>query len=226
MAGYILWEGPSRIDGEPIVLICTSPSVNEKTGDMCQYYILPRDVHPIDDDVSVCGGCWFRKEKICYINLGHDVNQVWKAYKAGSYDWVSIQDHRALHGKPDRFGAFGDPTTVPVKVWKALHRKGKATGYTQFWRNPKNQAYRQLCMASCHTRLEVAQAKELGWTPYYAFQPGGEIEGVQLCPFYEEGIQCRDCLLCDPSKGITIQAPLHGSKALYWMKRKGLSVGA
>ena len=46
--GYVLHEGPSPFDGQPIVSIATLHSSNRKTGDMVQTWILPRDLHPLD----------------------------------------------------------------------------------------------------------------------------------------------------------------------------------
>ena len=40
--GYVLHEGPSPFDGQPIVSIATLHSSNRKTGDMVQTWILPR----------------------------------------------------------------------------------------------------------------------------------------------------------------------------------------
>ena len=47
--GFVAWEGPSRFDGTPIVVIITGflvPVANPKTGDMVQAYILPADEIP------------------------------------------------------------------------------------------------------------------------------------------------------------------------------------
>lgn len=67
-----LWRGPSRIDGEEIVLVATGASPlqgeqsgNRKTGRMVQTYILPVAVPPSEAvktgaDVSVCGDCELR----------------------------------------------------------------------------------------------------------------------------------------------------------------------
>ena len=44
----IVYEGPSRIDGEPIVAILTLKSSNSKTGNMAQLWILRQDQHPQD----------------------------------------------------------------------------------------------------------------------------------------------------------------------------------
>ena len=60
--GYVLHEGPSPFDGQPIVSIATLHSNNRKTGDMVQTWILPRDLHPLDavkagQDSCICGNC-------------------------------------------------------------------------------------------------------------------------------------------------------------------------
>ena len=66
--GVILYEGPSVIDGAPIVAIATglkSPSSNDKTGTMVQVWILRADVAPHEAqktgaDESICGNCPMR----------------------------------------------------------------------------------------------------------------------------------------------------------------------
>ena len=58
----ILYEGPSLIDGQPIVAIATYSDKNTKTGLMVQTYILcqnidPRDANKTGADFSICGKC-------------------------------------------------------------------------------------------------------------------------------------------------------------------------
>jgi hypothetical protein len=62
--GFILYEGPSLIDGAPIVAIVNAidASANEKTGALVQSFILRADVDPMEAlrtgaDASVCGQC-------------------------------------------------------------------------------------------------------------------------------------------------------------------------
>src|SRR5512145_2281288 len=65
--GLVLYEGPSRITGEPIVVILTGlvrPSKNQKTGPMLQCWILRRDMNPIKAGergkatlTAICGVC-------------------------------------------------------------------------------------------------------------------------------------------------------------------------
>jgi hypothetical protein len=63
-----LWRGPSLIDGQEIVVLASGfvrESLNTKTGDMLQVYILRADISPLKasqtgDDVSICGECILR----------------------------------------------------------------------------------------------------------------------------------------------------------------------
>ena len=67
-AGVILYEGPSMIDGAPIVVIANridTDSNNAKTGAMVQTFIMRQDIAPHEatktgDDASICGDCTHR----------------------------------------------------------------------------------------------------------------------------------------------------------------------
>jgi len=68
MNGFVLYRGPSEIDGQPIICIATGledGGSNSKTGPMIQVYILRADMNPLvaaqtGDDASICGGCRHR----------------------------------------------------------------------------------------------------------------------------------------------------------------------
>ena len=108
--GYILWEGSSKLDGQPIVVIATMNSSNVKTGNMIQTWILRADINPVQavndgDDYSICGNCPHRKKsyvddkgvdqstRSCYVNVGQAPNSVYKAYKAGKYPRYTYAEH-------------------------------------------------------------------------------------------------------------------------------------
>lgn len=63
--GLIAYQGPSRIDGQPVVMIVTGEkgdTANEKTGPMAQSWILRADMSPAlainqGEDKSICGSC-------------------------------------------------------------------------------------------------------------------------------------------------------------------------
>ena len=49
--GYIAYEGPSELTGEPIVVIINrvhSASANDKTGALVQSFIIRSDVNPVE----------------------------------------------------------------------------------------------------------------------------------------------------------------------------------
>jgi len=85
--GAIVYDGPSQIDGKPIIVIITgfTSTENVKTGTMLQSFILLKDIPPCDAanqdlDSSVCGKCKHRKWGTCYVNLGHSPYNVYKAF--------------------------------------------------------------------------------------------------------------------------------------------------
>ena len=60
--GFVVYQGPSLLDGAPIVAIATVSSRNVKTGPMVSLWIMRSDVDPVaalhtGDDVSICGLC-------------------------------------------------------------------------------------------------------------------------------------------------------------------------
>jgi hypothetical protein len=59
---FIIYRGPSLIDGEPIVAIAQVSSRNAKTGSMVQTFIMRADMDPITAnrtgaDHAICGTC-------------------------------------------------------------------------------------------------------------------------------------------------------------------------
>jgi hypothetical protein len=146
--GLILYRGPSKLDGKPIVVVAVGladRSTNTKTGGMIQTYILadqglkPSEATKADQDSSVCGLCPAKgkggKGRTCYVNLGQGPRAVYdKLYSAKPYDKYDKRkaSHRALFkGRRLRFGTYGDPAAVPMPVWKPfLSIVSGWTGYT------------------------------------------------------------------------------------------------
>lgn len=220
--GAILYQGPSLLDGRPIVVVAiglASKSTNRKTGAMLQTYILRADVSPLEAiksgaDESICGDCKLRgiggKKRGCYVNLGQGPRAVWDAFSRGIYptgDPVEIGKGRTV-----RLGTYGDPAAVPARIWEGLLSLSAGhTGYTHQWR--RSDVLRGIVMASADSDADRAIAWKRGWRTFrIAETPGtGEI----VCPS-ERGISCADCRLCDGAglaKSITI--PAHGVGAKY-----------
>jgi len=175
----ILYRGPSRIDGAPIVVIGVFPAgsvTNAKTGRMVQTFILRDDMSPIQAiqsaaDSSICGSCRHRDpsggfaNRSCYVNIGQAPTSVYRAFARGSYPMLSAADIRELgRGRMVRLGTYGDPAAAPVEVWRDLVSGAIGhTGYSHQWRAEFAQDLRALCMASVDSALELEEARAAGW---------------------------------------------------------------
>jgi len=138
--GCVLYDGPSRIDGQRIIVILTGltdDSSNSKTGKMLQTWILRADRKPTTArqegfDYSVCGDCPHRRGS-CYVNLGQGPRATYDCWTVGKgYDDYDPQVHDALiAGRMVRLGSYGDPAAVPIEAFEPiLAVAAKHTGYT------------------------------------------------------------------------------------------------
>lgn len=220
---YILWEGLSPLDNKPLVLIATgfdSASVNNKTGDMIQTWILRQDVHPVEaykgiEGYSNCGDCIHRIDGTCYVRWGQAPTSIWRAYRRGSYGlipgWSLFADRMV------RIGSAGDPCMVPSYIWEGILEQAKGhTGYTHQWREGFAQWAKGMLQASCDTFRDYAEAITHGWKPFLVKTKNDVAPiGVIHCPSSEEmgrKTDCATCGLCDgKSAGIVIDG--HGPSA-------------
>ena len=183
ITGVVFYEGPSRIDGAPIVGIATFGTSNVKTGNLVQTWILRSDIHPIDalnagDDVSICGDCPLRgriapasertvpgkfggdtanKGRSCYVLVQNAPLQIYNGYRKGNYPKLGEEHKRLMMGRGLRYGSYGDPVAIPMKFWNALAKycTGKAEpGYTHQWKNKKFSNWSNRVMASTHSLAE------------------------------------------------------------------------
>lgn len=209
--GFVLWEGPSKLDAAPLVVIVTMGATNRKTGPMDQSWILRSDMHPLaavrcGKDVSICGDCIHRKRKrrSCYVTVQHGPAGVFNAYTRGKYPKLTRQAAREkMAGRFLRIGAYGDPMMVPVWVWEGITAVVSGwTGYTSQWANPalRPEPYRQFLMASVKTLDEHAEAHAAGWRTFRTRMPSTELlPGEIVCPASEEAghkLQCIECRIC------------------------------
>ena len=210
MSGYVVYEGPSLLDGAPIVMIATDGSSNRKTGDMIQTWILRSDVKPMEAvkdgrDASICGDCRHRGElgkgRSCYVTVHQAPNSVYAAYKRGSYGPFPGPD--LFVDRKIRLGAYGDPAAVPYEVlFNVLGRAAGWTGYTHAWRRA-DPRLRNLCMASCDSVAEHLDAASRGWRVFRTRLPderaAPRLHGEALCPASEEAghkLTCETCMAC------------------------------
>lgn len=238
--GLVVWQGPSRLDGGPIVAIVTLGSLNAKTGDMAQAWILRWDVTPHDaivagTDRSICGDCVHRSGgavgRSCYVVWWQSPTTVYKAFVQGAYRTVApLEAARALEGRAVRLAAYGDPAAVPFEIWRTLlvHVR-HYTAYTHQWRTC-DQRFAAIAMASVESEPEADQAHRLGWR---TFRTRLAIEGVRadelVCPASDEAghrVTCVDCGLCvgqqrPTARSIAIIA--HGQRVT-WLQQKKAEV--
>jgi hypothetical protein len=215
MQHAIIYNGPSLLDGKPIVVIATYSNRNTKTGKVVQTYILRSDINPLEasktgQDFSICGSCPMRgevttdpKRKIakgrkCYVNLGQGVLIVFKSYKRGVY---KEGDPRTM-GR-DRFvrvGTYGDPAAVPSHVWDELLAECETwTAYTHQkpWRP-------DIAMQSADSYDEAKAHWAEGRRTFRVIVDLGDIDKTNeaLCPASKEAgrrVQCTACKLCKGS---------------------------
>lgn len=215
----IVYEGPSTIDGKPIVVILTGldqSSANGKTGDLVQSFIIRSDIEPhqalkTGDDASVCGLCPHRPiiakttgDAPCYVKVHESVLSVYRAYRRGSYARATsmAQVAAVLKGRRLRLGTYGDPAAAPVELWALLVSLSAGhVGYTHQWQAHgfDVRAWSPLVMASVDSSAEAAQASALGMR-YFRVSIGVDKQPLEVsCPASAEGgrkAQCSDCMLC------------------------------
>lgn len=247
MAGRVFYEGPSRIDGRPIVGIAIDRSTNRKTGPMIQTYFLRADMPPMEAsrtgaDKSICGGCPHRgtanaektsggaDNRTCYVTLAHGPGSVYRTWKAGGYPAGTPEDAGGMAaGGYIRLGTYGDPASVPVSVLAGLTGQAKGwTGYTHQWKARKFQDVLQYCQASVDSLKEFALAQALGAGTFRVRSPDQPaMAGEIVCPASEEAgkvTTCQDCRLCDGAKGATVTIVAHGTGARNFGATRALPV--
>lgn len=237
MRGFVVYDGPSAIDGERIVVIVCAleRSRNAKTGHMVQTYILRADMHPIEAvrtgaDASICGDCKHRgdgtgKARSCYVTLAHGPSHVYRSWLRGVYtEMAPAAAAIFLSGKMIRIGTYGDPAAAPLSVWQELvaHAEGW-TGYTH--RHTEiDPAWARMVMASADTLDEANAAQAAGWR---TFRVGVDAERKEVrCPASAEAGKktvCADCRACmglaGKARASIVIAP-HGTGARYARERE------
>ncbi|UPT95469.1 hypothetical protein J4G48_0040660 [Bradyrhizobium barranii subsp. apii] len=249
MNGFVLYRGPSMIDGEPIICIALGLNTggsNSKTGHMVQVYILRADMNPLTavqngSDKAICGSCPHRGriitdpntgmlkniERSCYVTLMHGPRVVWDAYQRGLYPDIPLAKARKLLARRVvRLGSYGDPGAVPFRIWEqALDQVTELSGYTHLWRDfPTLSAF---CMASCDSEADRVEAKALGFRTFRVRgKDDPKLAGEGHCPASKEmgkATQCAQCLLCGGARSeakADITIIAHGTGAGHYERSK------
>ena len=232
MASFVIYEGPSLIDGAPIVAIAQVKSGNRKTGDMVQTWILRSDIDPITasrtgQDSSICGDCPHKGkpsnkatgqaiDRTCYVNLLFAPNGVYKAYKRGIYSTMQGHDNIRAIGllRGVRLGSYGDPMAVPQYIWESLCSGAEyVTAYTH-----QQNTMPHLVMTSADSLAQAESAWSNGQRTFRVIASMDSIDKANevLCPASEEAgarVQCAQCKLCggNSKKAKSVAIVAHGT---------------
>ena len=234
---YIIYEGPSMIDGAPIVCIAQRNSGNRKTGDMVQTFIIRSDIDPITasrtgGDHAVCGTCPHRGKahdgdngqaigRTCYVTLAHAPLGKYKAYKRGAYPTAS--GHAAIAaigaGRMVRLGTYGDMSAIPSYVTDSLLSDAKGwTAYTHQNDCATAHTNANIYMTSADSKPAALKAWERGERTFRVIPSVDDlIKGKEiLCPASDEAgkrVQCDACGLCAGAsiKAKSIAIVAHGT---------------
>lgn len=229
----LLWDGPSELTGEPVIVMATAYSTNRKIGRMLQLWVLLRDVSPIEAvksgaDSSVCGDCALRgngdgTKRICYTEWWRAVSNVWQGrHRARRVDLAGFLE--AARDLPLRLTAYGDPTALPLAFWDTILAEAPLwTGYTHQWRLAAFQGFRRHFMASVESPEDMRAAQAMGWRTFRV-SDGSDLSVFQglevLCPHERNAaIHCDACNLCQgaakTAKSIVIT--VHGNGAKWFL---------
>jgi len=219
----IIYRGPSKIDGSPIVAIAIVKSSNTKTGNMVQTYILcdngldPMLNNKLGHDFSICGNCKFRGEAVtidapgkhakgrkCYVKLFQGVLNTWKHLQKGGYPVATGHAEIAAlgMGRMVRIGTYGDGAAVPRYIWDSL--LSEAVGHTAYSHQSDLDGVEvdpNLYMVSADTKAEAVRAWDNGKRTFRVIDKVSEmVKGLEiLCPASKEAgrrATCDTCKLC------------------------------
>ncbi len=219
MNGFVIHEDESRV---VIATGFSKASDNRKTGDMIQIWILVKAVSPTEAirtgiDRLICGNCVHRGNgdgsgRSCYVNAGQAPLGIWRAWRAGKYPTLQFMD--CFAGRKVRFGAYGDPTHLPLPLALAIAGVSSGwTGYTHQWRKPSLQGWRSILMASVDSIAELVIARSMGWSTFRVTPDLDHHSFEKLCASDRDGTPCIDCQACAGARsGIrSVFIPAHGT---------------
>lgn len=217
--GIEFYNGKSQLNGQNIIGIATRKSKNIKTGPMLQCWILSAEINPLKlvmegKDDCICGDCKFRKG-VCYVDVGKGPNQIYKTWEKGLYPKINNYDF--FKNELVRFGAFGDPTAIPINVWKSILGVCKGhTSYIHQWKDKRWQGYKEFSMASVDNEEEAKLAQSMGWRTFRVKAKDAKAMNNEiLCPASRDDLKkpvtCSVCLLCKgTSKPKNVVENIHG----------------
>jgi hypothetical protein len=200
--GIVLWSDWNT------VAIATTGTTNAKTGDMIQIWIMDRNLHPVEsirtgkDSSLQCAGCPLASGSGCYVSP-LPLMAIWRKFTRNEYPHLNIfssEWNAFWKGKSVRFGAYGNPSLLPLPVVESIAKLAKRhTGYFHNWKELSSEeakAYGRFFMASCEP-WNVQHAKSLGLRTFTVLPEGKAPEGSLECLADSRGLTCAECGLCD-----------------------------
>lgn len=207
----VIYEGPSLLDGKPIVVIATKGSSNSKTGHMIQTWIIRSDIDPISanrlgEDFSICGACPLRgiadaskpkgtaTARGCYVSLVQAPTAIYNAFKRGIYRKAENMEQitRFFSYSLVRLGSYGDFAAVPSGIKDAALSKAlKHTAYSHQWAEKafNDNDY----MASVETLEQAKQAWHKGFRTFRTIAKLEDMSNKEtLCPASSEAVEARE----------------------------------
>lgn len=219
MKSGIIYNGPSLLDGKPIVVVATFSKRNRKTGGVVQTYVLREDLNPLEasktgEDYSICGDCVMRgtpttdperkiaKGRRCYVNLGQGVLIVWRAYHRGVYPDATGRGSKIGRGRVVRIGTYGDPAAVPAHVWEDLVSEAEtwtAYSHQSGWRP-------DIAMQSADSHEQAAAHWQAGRRTFRVIADLGQLDKANeaLCPASKEAGKRTTCAACKLCRGSAV----------------------
>ena len=216
-----VWRGPSRIEGSPLVVLVTGlkGSTNSKTGNMCQSYILRSDMSPLQalrtgSDTAMCGGCVHKAKaydgktwqgRSCYVRVEQAPLGIYRAWKRGNVPRVTLPELSELtRGRMVRLGTYGDPASVPLKVWDAYTAHATMwTGYTHQAANKKLRDVLKYCQISADSEGDSIAARASGIGSFRVLaQRESALPFEMVCPASKEASKVATCATCKACSGL------------------------
>ncbi len=215
----VIYEGPSQLTGDPILVVASGKTSNRKIGAMVQLWILTAALSPLEAvkvgaDRAICGDCTLRgdgtgQQRACYVEWWRAPENIHQALpKADRLEPDAFA--RLTRGMQLRIGAYGDPMAVPLDVWRPLLKTAAGwTGYTHHWRRAEAE-YATFLMASVDSPAEQDEAAALGWRTFRVRAPSADVRPNEvICPASEEAGHVAVCAECSLCRG-TARSAKHG----------------
>lgn len=98
-----------------------------------------------------------------------------------------------------RFGVYGEPVLLNIKIVDQIAGIAKHQGYTHQW-TKVDKSYSAYFMASTHNVFEAAIANDMGYRTFNV----GQLDGAVNCPASKEAgrkTTCSTCNLCNGTNG-------------------------